>query len=520
MKLQVCLLCLVLVSGTYLEGASAPRRSSPSLTRQIDAILSDPAISRSHWGISVITVSGEKVFALNDGQLFAPASNAKLFTTAAAFALLPVDERFHTRLEARGNIDPNGVLHGDLVIVGSGDFSLSGRAWPYSEKTERPDPPLHALSEMADQLVREGRIKRIEGRIVGDDTWLPYEPYGAGWSWDDLQWDYGAPISALTINDNVVYLNILPGANASDPVAIAWDPAVPYYSLENTATTAPAGSKPQLGIDRQPGSRTIRLFGSLPIGNSGAHLALAIEDPAEFAAIALRQMLIDRGIPVTGAAADSHQLPVATSQFLAEVRTPLKLEPSAALPTPASEGQVLATHDSPPLSEDLTVINKVSQNLHAELILHDLGRAVLNDGSTTAGARVVRQFLAGAGVISDDVFLFDGSGLSSADLVTPRAITTLLSYAAKQPWGNAYEATLPIAGIDGTLDNRFTASQVKGKLSAKTGTLSEVNALSGYLTTRRHSTLVLSILCNGHDPSSNAERKAMDRIVEAIYATE
>lgn len=182
--------------------------------------------------------------------------------------------------------------------------------------------------------------------------------------------------------------------------------------------------------------------------------------------------------------------------------------------------RVLATHTSPPLAEDLTVINKVSQNLHAELILRDLGKAVLNEGSIAAGARVVRQFLLLAEVDPDDFVFFDGSGLSPQDLITPRAATALLAYSSRQPWGEAFRATLPIAGVDGSLSGRFAKSPVKGKFFAKTGTLAEANALSGYLIARSGKTVVVSVLCNGHSPSSETTRKASDKIIEAIYEAE
>ena len=236
------------------------------------------------------------------------------------------------------------------------------------------------------------------------------------------------------------------------------------------------------------------------------HLALAIEDPAEFAAAAFRQMLLDRGIAVTGPAAALHSFPTTTDEFLDVSREPLPspLPRQKNLPEVpvASNENLLATYTSPPLGQDLTVINKVSQNLHVELVLRDLGKSVLNDGSIAAGARVVRQFLTNAGIDPADFVFFDGSGLSPQDLITPRAATTLLAYAARQPWGEAFRQTLPIAGVDGSLSGRFTQSPVKGKFFAKTGTLSEVNALSGYLTARSGKTVILSILCNDHDPSS------------------
>jgi D-alanyl-D-alanine carboxypeptidase/D-alanyl-D-alanine-endopeptidase (penicillin-binding protein 4) len=529
MKLRPQALSLLLLFTLCGAAPAQPASSNPSpatsLNKAIAGILADPALSHAHWGISVIAPDGASIYKLNDGQSFEPASNAKLFTTAAAFAVFSPESRFKTDVVARGTLDPDGTLHGDIVIEGSGAPSISGRSWPYAGKTERPNPPLQALEDLANQIAKGGQVHKITGRIVGDDSFFPFERYDAGWAWDDLQWEYGAPVSALSVNDNSIYLDLMPGATPGDPIAVAWNPPIPYYALDNSAMTGPTGPtgpKPQIGVDRQPGSKVVRLYGTLPINSKGIHLALAIEDPAEFTAIAFRQMLLDRGIAVTGSAAALHSFPTATDEFLEVSRMPLSLPLPKQKNLPevlvASNENLLATYTSPPLGQDLTVINKVSQNLHVELVLRDLGKSVLNDGSIAAGARVVRQFLTNAGVDPADFIFFDGSGLSPQDLITPRSATTLLAYAARQPWGEAFRQTLPIAGVDGSLSGRFTQSPVKGKFSAKTGTLSEVNALSGYLTARSGKTVILSILCNDHDPSSEATRKDADKIVEAIYA--
>lgn len=496
----------------------------PALADNIGAILSDPAVARAHWGISVLTASGQPVYSLNDGQYFQPASNTKLFTTAAAFALLPgvtspAAPGVSTYVVPDGPPDAQGRVHGGLRLVGQGDPSISGRLLPYSGKTERPNPPLSALESLADQVKAKG-IRTVDGDIFGDDSYFPFEKYGTDWGWDDLQWESGAPVSALTVNDNVVYLDILPGAKAGDPIATAWNPPVPYYALQGTATTSPAGTKFQLGADRPPGSRVIRLYGTLPVDSKGAHLAFAIEDPAEFAAIAFRQMLADRGIHVGGAGKAFHRYSTDTSSYEEAVRQPLTLNLGLPAPAATDSATLLASRPEAPLSEDLTVTNKVSQNLHAELLLRRLGKSQGMDGSILDGSRVVRQFLINAGVNGDDFMFYDGSGMSSEGIVTPRAITALLAYVDRQSWAAAFRATLPVAGVDGTLAGRFTHSPVKGRLLAKTGTLAEVNALSGYLTAASGRTVIVSIVVNDHRADSEAERAAMDRIVEAIARAE
>jgi D-alanyl-D-alanine carboxypeptidase/D-alanyl-D-alanine-endopeptidase (penicillin-binding protein 4) len=500
-------------------------RKGPPLAIQVNRLLAEPDIANSHWGISVTTLEGKQVFALNDGQLFEPASNAKMFTTAAAAALLPLSLTYTTNVVAEGAIDSAGALHGDIAILGVGDPNISGRALPYSAKTERPNPPLAALEAMADQVAASG-VKQIDGNVIGDDTWFPAERYGSGWSWDDLVWLYGAPISALTVNDNAVFLNAdpnaTPGVQPGDKVTPQWDPAVPYYTLENSLTTAAQGTEAKYGIDRAPGSHDVRVYGAIAIGGAGLHEGLALEDPADFAARAFLGMLRQRGIAVTGTAKPRHRDSVDAESLRKEQEEPLTLTPSTlqTVTTAPAGKRVLASHVSPPLMEDITVTLKVSQNLHAEITLRTLGKLLARDGSLGQGTRVVRQFLISIGIRPQDFFFFDGSGLSNADLITPRAATTLLAYASRQPWGASWRSALPVAGVDGTLSNRFTNSPVKGKLDAKTGTLGEVRGLSGYMTTASGRTLALSILVNDHQPDSKAEGKAMDQLVEMIWQAE
>ena len=249
---------------------------------------------------------------------------------------------------------------------------------------------------------------------------------------------------------------------------------------------------------------------------------MAIEDPAEFAARALGQALAARGVTVAGRVRAAHRDATVTVDYRREQAEPLVPVRASAgtLAAPVEGRRVVGTHVSQPMALDLTVANKVSQNLHAELTLRALGRLLAADGSFAQGARVVREFLLSAGVSGDDFFFYDGSGMSSGDLITPRAYTQLLTYAARQGWGPEWRATFPVGGVDGTLAGRFKGTALEGRLQAKTGTLGEANALSGYLTAASGKTLVFSILVDGHRPGSGAELRAIDRICLAAAAVE
>jgi serine-type D-Ala-D-Ala carboxypeptidase/endopeptidase (penicillin-binding protein 4) len=506
---------LLLMLALLATGAHAKRKVP--LRQAIPRILADPAVSSAHWGVSVVSLSGQPIYALNDGQLFNPASNAKLFTTAAAYALLPSGLTFTTLVSSSRPASTTGEIDGNLTLFGVGDPNMSGRTVPYGLKTERNGSPLAALEDMADQIVRHG-VHSIHGDIVGDDTWFVYERYGEGWSWDDLQWGYGAPTSALSVNDNEVYLSAMPAAQAGEPAVTSFYPATAYYTVDNAMTTSLPGDPTKPGVERSPGSLTVRLFGRTPLGQQGLHTALAIEDPADYAARSLRALLLARGVQVSGTARAQHRLSSDTSDFLSAQQAPMAIHPITTLTVQSPEaGQfVLASHVSPPLGDDLVVTNKVSQNLHAEITLRTLGKLEGSDGSLLEGTRVVRQFLISTGIAPGDFVFYDGCGLSVQDLVTPRAFTALLTYAARQSWGEAFRTSLPVGGVDGSLAGRFKQALLDGKVFAKTGTLGEARALSGYVVAASGQTVAFSIMCTDHLPALPAERAAMDKIVAAI----
>jgi D-alanyl-D-alanine carboxypeptidase/D-alanyl-D-alanine-endopeptidase (penicillin-binding protein 4) len=485
------------------------------LAAEIQPLLSDPAIARSFWGIKAVSLeSGHTLFELNADRLFTPASNAKLFTTAATLALIGPHYQFRTTVETTGFLDKYGRINGDLVLVGRGDPNLSGRVLPYTyPRPERTLPPEWVLEDLADQLIRKG-VKFIDGNIVGDDSFFVFERYGQGWSQEDVFWDYGAPVSALTLNDNTILVTVSPGARPGDRAFIRVEPFASYFQIDNRAFTTPAGSGPaKLGVDREPGSNVITIWGNIPAGDPGSTYSLAISDPAEFAAGIFRSILLQRGIVVYGGVrtrhADAPSLFTSTLTVSAGGGDTLD-------PRPNSQPMVLASHESHPLVEDLRVINKDSQNLHAEIMLRLLGREKGTAGSIEAGAEVMRGFLKLAGISPDEYVLLDGSGLSRQDLVTPNAVVKLLAYIDSQSWGDLFRQTLPIAGTDGTLAFRFRGTPAQGRVLAKTGMLGHVNSLSGYATTLSGDRVAFSILANNHNLGSRAAIQVIDQIVQAI----
>jgi D-alanyl-D-alanine carboxypeptidase/D-alanyl-D-alanine-endopeptidase (penicillin-binding protein 4) len=518
---------------------------------QIAGLLSDPAVARSHWGIDVTELDGAPIYALNEGQFFQPASNAKLFTTAAAMAVLGPTKTFETRVVAKGTIS-QGVLKGDLELIGGGDANLSGRVFPYAlvapppPRTKKPGvaaattpalpaelKPLRHLEEMADKVAALG-LKVIEGDVVGDDTYFAWEPYGTDWALDDLVWGYGAPVSALSVNDNKVKVTVT-GGKRGDPPAVAMEPDVEYYTVKNRVTSG--GDAKTVGMDRAPGSKVLNLFGAIAPNGTDVE-DVAILDPAEYAATALKQMLEARGVTVKGKVRVRHWVPAEMSGAMnsmadsprpangAEPATSGKVRgcPMMMGMTEPVEETVLATHTSPTLGQDVVWTNKVSQNLHAEIMLRNMGKAAGCMGTLRSGTTAVRSFLVKAGVDKDDFVLYDGSGLSGHDLVTPRATVKLLQFAAMdpktgaaQPWFAAWKRSLPVGGMDGSLESRFT-KELKGKVFAKTGTLGETRALSGYVDCASGKTVAFSIFVGNHAPGSMADRDVMDKIVAAIAA--
>ncbi len=494
---------------------SAPpgsRRDVARFTARVQSALSETHSAKASWGILVLDRdTGETLYESNADRYFTPASNAKVFTTSLALAELGSDFRFRTTLESSAQISSDGKLAGDLRLIGRGDPDLSNRKFPFAGKVERDGPVEKILEEMADEAVTKG-LKEIDGDIVADDSYYPYDPYPPGWAIGDVFFTFGSPIGAIALNDNCISVTILPGAKVGDPANVVVEPAAALDTFSRRIVTVDAFAKPEVGVSRQPGLEFMLLQGAIPVGHSALKLELAMPDPAQTAGLALKQIFESRGVRVTGTVRVHHAAP---PEIYPDA--PVVVGPA---PEPVDPNtNILAEHLSLPLIESIKLTNKVSQNLHAELLLRAVGHEKKGFGITDAGLWVEQDFLKSIGVAEGDVVFSDGSGLARDDLVTPRSIVQLLRYDDKQAWGPAYIATLPISGVDGTLENRMQGTAAAGRILAKTGSLDHVHSLSGFATTLGGERLVFAIFENNNPQRAREAAAGFDSIVVAMVET-
>lgn len=479
---------LLLLLCSFFVLQAQPSLAPPRLGAAIQTLLDRPAARRALWSIHVRDLaSGEVLYERNSQVPFTPASNTKLFSTALALTRLGPDFRFETRILAASAPD-NGVVKGDLILVGGGDPSLSGRIYPYVRNKANPDP-LAPLRELADQVALSG-VKSIEGDIVGDDTRYPWEPYPDGWTVDDGLYDYGAPVSALTVNDSTQLIAIMPPRRNGDSATISVNPPVEYFTIQNYLR-APQGQPRRISIDRLPGSRVLTLSGDLPPGRGAVTRLVAVDDPAAYASTILRELLVEKGIAVRGSARARH-------------RTPDE-------PYREPQGSLVARRLSPPLGELVQVINKVSQNLHAEIVFREAARGAGEDGSRQAALAALDGFLSTLGIAKDEHDFSDGSGLSRRTLVTSAAVTRLLQVMNESPQREVWRASLPVGGEDGTLAVRYKGVGDAARVAAKTGTLSHVSALSGYA-----GNVAFSVIVNHATAPASEYRDVLDKIALEI----
>lgn len=477
--------------------------------KNLETILAAPMAQKAFVGVLIVDAdTGKTIYELSADKFFTPASNTKLFTTTLALASLGPDYRFRTTIETSGTLDSSGRLRGDVVLVGRGDPDFSNRKMPFDVKTPIDGPPDKPLADFADAIVAKG-VKEIDGDIVADDSYFPYAPYPEGWAVGDVPFYYGAPISAICLDDNSLDLKVTPGDHVGASAWITVEPWPGYDVYAYSVTTGATDSPVQFDVVEQPGPKQFLLRGSIPLGHATMDEPLAMPDPADYTANVLKQLLESRGVRITGEARAQHAPPPPEG---------MELDPPAPPAQNSAESgpTVLAERDSQPLIEIVRVINKVSQNLHAEILLRTVAKVKTGIGSLSAGLNIEKSFLASAGVPDGDVNVDDGSGLSRENLVTPRAVVALLQYVRKQPWGDAYFSTLPVAGVDGTLDNRMKGTPAVGRIEGKTGSVEHTQALSGFATTLRGEHLLFSVFDNHNGGKGSDATKLLDAIAVAM----
>jgi D-alanyl-D-alanine carboxypeptidase/D-alanyl-D-alanine-endopeptidase (penicillin-binding protein 4) len=452
------------------------------LAQRITCLLNAAPFNRALWGVAIADPHNRIVFERNARRLFVPASDVKLVVAAVASALLPPDYRFRTSAYAAGPV-VGGVVRGDLVLYGRGDPTLSGRDFP---------SVFAAFDELADTLRRRG-ITRITGDLVADASYFDSVTVHPSWQSYDLNWWYAAPVTALAFNDNSVDFRVTPGPPGQAP-AITFQPDLGLVQFTNRAHTVSADSTRTLDFFRLPGTNVVWAEGDLPAGAEPDTESFAIHDAPAYAAAAFRRSLESRGITVGG-----------------RVRTTFDSTAHAA----ARVGAPLAEHLSPPLPQVIRPILESSQNWFAEMLLKTLGRELRGEGTWAAGLDVERRFLIDSLRVDSTLFaLADGSGLSTWNLMAPRALVQLLLRMGEHPRAAAFLGALPVSGLTGTLQRRFGTTGLAGRVRAKTGSISHVNTLAGFLELADGRVWTFAIELNNH---AGTEREALARI-DAIVA--
>jgi len=457
--LFVLVLGALLVVGTGLVSPVAAQ-DRDALGADLDAILASPGLEGTDIGLVVRTLDGETVYSRGADRRQQPASNAKLVTSAAALEVLGPDYRFDTTVHTTGRrVGP--VLVGDVYLKGTGDPTM-----------------LAADYDALAKQVADSGVRVVRGGLRADDTWFDDVRLGTSWAWDDEPYYYSAQVSALTAAPDTDYdagsiiVRVAPGTGGK--AVVTTEPPTDYVTVANTAVTGAAGSPNTISVDRAHGSNTFTVTGSIPAGGAATSEWMAVWEPTGYAAALFRAALGAHGVRVEGATARGA--------------------------TPAGAA-VVASRRSMPLSELLVPFLKLSNNLHAEILVKAMGRAVSGQGTWTAGTAAVAGRLPAFGVDPAKLSLRDGSGLSRMDQISPDQLAALLAAAANRPWFPTWYGALPIAGkadrlVGGTLRSRMRGTAAEGAVHAKTGSLTGVSGLSGYVNTAGGARWVFSMVTN------------------------
>ncbi len=505
MALKRFLVLLLLCAGASEPAAAQEREGPRRLRNDINRVLDAERFEHGFWGVHVLDVeSGRTLYARNAGKSFVPASNAKLYATAAALDLLGPDYRFETRVYIDGVVDEDGALQGNVIVRGGADPTLGGHYLADSGDWDEDIDALAVFRAWADSL-RAAGVRRIAGDVIGDDDIIDDIPLGANWAWDDETWYYSAQLGGLTFHDNVIHLYVH-GQSPGMPATLTWEPLnTGYAQVVNRTRTTEAGTRLKERYRRLRGGNIVEVSVTLPPGASELE-EITVENPTAYTVYVLREALLASGIAVAGDPVDADDLSIKPSYE-----------------TPAY--RLVATHRSAPLSDVAAMVNKPSQNLYADLIMKTIGAELpqedsdLAPGSAAMGVQTAMGTFARAGVDTSAIRLVDGSGLSRLNLIAPEMTTSLLSFMWTHPnerVRDAFYDSLPVAGESGSLKRRLRQGAAAGNMRGKTGTLTFASSLSGYVRARSGRMLAFSIMSNHHIRGSGDVRRAQDAIVERL----
>src|ERR1043166_259906 len=484
--------------------SNLPPSTLAELQSRIEQVVRQPALEPGFFAVKIVSLdTGQLIYEQNSNKFVRPASNMKLYTVAAAFDRLTPDFHFVTSVYAKEKLE-DGKIKGDLIIYGRGDPSIAARF--------NNGDYFKGINDLADRIVAAG-VNRIKGDLVGDESYFNGAPVSSGWEWEDLTWSYGAQVSALTINDNAIDLTVRPGAAVGAPVLITTGPpAASFMTIVNRATTSGKGSREDLRIYRGLGANSLEITGTLPIGDAGFLGGVAIPDPALAFVSMLRDALIKRDVKIDGRVRTVTARTggsIVPDQLVALAKSPDSMQPVEIASLPSPSFNLIAAQTLKP-----------SQNQYTELILRTLGKIPVPAQGTTGrtkddeqnGLEVVKNFLRQAGVGDNDVALDDGSGLSRNDLISANSTVQLLTFMSKHKYFAQFRDALPIAGLDGTLRTRMRGTPAEGNVRAKTGSLSSVASLSGYVTTAAGEHLVFSMMLNNYPDAAAVRSDSIDAI--------
>ena len=447
-----------------------PSRAVRELRADLAMVFNAPPMARGVWGVDIRSVdTGEVLFSHNGDRLMMPASNMKILTLATAAQTLGWDYRFSTTLETTAPVE-NGSVRGDVVVRSNGDPTINRR-----------ENRAAAIFDQWAGALREAGITAIEGRVIGDDQAFDDDGVGPGWSWDYLEAGYAAPSGALQFNEDTAEVTIAPGAAAGDPAIVSLTPGTGLSLVNRAFTINPAADarRPSVDLRRRIDRPEIEISGTVAAGAEVSRRSVAVLNPTLYLAQAVKDALTSRGIEVRGPAVD-------IDDIAAELVT-----------TASAERRVLARTESPALRDIATVLMKVSQNLYAETLLKAVATKNGAVGSTDSGRAVAVQLFTGWNIPRDSYVMSDGSGLSRYNYVAPSMVTTVLQRMFADPvHRDAFLATLPVAGKDGTISTRMRKTRAAENARAKTGSIANVRSLSGFVKSRDGEMLVFSIIAN------------------------